>query len=89
METYTATADKALTDGVVIDLTGGCEYCKANKLIINHGLIEQVFACVVGDKLVVEWADVVDKYAQGYSSCAERINYCPMCGAKLSKRAWA
>ena len=86
METCTATANKVFTDGVLIDLTGGCEYCKASKLIINHnGLTEQVFSCVVGDKLVVEWADVVDTYAQGYST--ERINYCPMCGAKLSKRA--
>ena len=83
METYTATANKALADGVVIDISGGCEYCKAGKYFMQHnGVMFEAWGEIERGVMKVSY-NIHDNGGDWLGSKGVKINYCPMCGRKF------
>jgi hypothetical protein len=84
--TASYTIPQIASNNVVINITGGCEYCKAGKRIIDHaGSFSNFHVCcdMRDDKLdiVYDYCGEEDEYFTGHK--AMKINYCPMCGRKL------
>ena len=65
-------------------ITGGCEYCKAGKGIMNHyGIDFYAFAMIENGQFEMAYSNNIrgDGLVAGHK--AVKINYCPMCGRKL------
>lgn len=75
------------SNNVVINITGGCEYCMAGKRIMeHHGLFYDVYCEIRGDKLDVSYNSTKRVINKGEMLCGhkgKKINYCPMCGRKM------
>lgn len=68
---------------VVINITGGCEYCMAEKRIMeHHGIFFNAYCVIFDGKLDVSY-DNNDKDEWVCGHKAIKINYCPMCGRRM------
>lgn len=82
--TASYTIPQMASNNVVIDITGGCEYCKAGKGIMNHyGIDFYAFARIENGRFEMAYSNNIrgDGLVTGHK--AVKINYCPMCGRKL------
>ena len=87
--TASYTIPQIASNNVVINITGGCEYCKAGQyLITNRGSMLEGYCGIDGvGKLFIAYGTYhlplanTDPWMVGSRSV--KINYCPMCGRKL------
>lgn len=72
------------SNSVGIDITGGCEYCKAGKRIMeHHGFAFNAYCVIFAGRLDISYDNngPNDEWVCGHKGA--EINYCPMCGRKL------
>lgn len=87
--TASYTIPQMASNNVVIDITGGCDYCKAGKYIMeHHGFVFDVWSQIADGRLDTMYSNQGggDEYAldvRGHKGT--KINYCPMCGRKLDE----
>jgi hypothetical protein len=87
--TASYTIPQMASNNVVINITGGCEYCKAGQyLIVSRGFTFEGYCGIDGvGKLFITYGTRIppstntDPHMVGSRSI--KINYCPMCGRKL------
>jgi hypothetical protein len=81
--TASYTIPQMASNNVVVNITGGCEYCMAEKRIMeHHGIFFNAYCVIFDGKLDVSY-DNNDKDEWVCGHKAIKINYCPMCGRKL------
>jgi hypothetical protein len=74
------------SNSVGIDITGGCEYCKAGKGIMNHyGIDFYAFARIENGQFEMAYSNNImgDGLVTGHQGV--KINYCPICGGRLEE----
>ena len=71
---------------MVVNITGGCEWCMAEKRIMeHHGLSFNAYCVIFDGKLDVSYDNNdINEWVCGHKEV--KINYCPMCGRKLEGR---
>lgn len=75
------------SNNVSVNITGGCEYCKAGKYIMeHHGFVFDAWSQISDGRLDIMYSNKGGggEYAldvRGHKGT--KINYCPMCGRKL------
>jgi hypothetical protein len=74
------------SNNVSVNITGGCEYCKAGKGIMNHyGIDFYAFARIENGRFEMAYSNNIrgDGLVAGHK--AVKINYCPMCGRRMDE----
>ena len=91
--TASYTIPQMASNNVVINITGGCEYCKAEAALISiTGVDTHAFCWIDEERKLAASFITYDRLRQSTNTepphyrCASKkikINYCPMCGRKL------